>query len=108
MLLQSPNQIAIEAKAVNTLSMLCDGDARIALNSLQMALDYKIATTGHQMALDAKMSTNCHNSNAKNMVTEKDINDGLQRLHCIQYDRTGKYLYVYNMTEQVNTSLFTM
>ena len=61
--------LCIEEKAVTTLAHLCDGDARVALNSLESAIE-------------SARATNC------SIVGVEDVKEGLQRSH-IQYDRAG-------------------
>jgi len=53
-----------------TLAHLCDGDARVALNSLQNAVESARARSGH-------------------MISMEDVKEGLQRSH-VQYDRAGQ------------------
>ncbi|KAK2187700.1 hypothetical protein NP493_156g00004 [Ridgeia piscesae] len=56
-----------------TLAHLCDGDARVALNSLQNAVESARARSGH-------------------MISMEDVKEGLQRSH-VQYDRAGEEHY---------------
>jgi len=62
--------VYIEEKAVKTLAHLCDGDARVALNSLQSVVESARAQSGH-------------------MISMEDVKEGLQRSH-VQYDRAGQ------------------
>lgn len=61
----------IEKDAITGLANLCDGDARCALNSLQMAIQ-------SQRSEEDSMA----------VVTADDIRDILQRTHVL-YDRAG-------------------
>ena len=63
-------QICIEESAIDLLASLCDGDARIALNGLQIALE------------TAQISP-------EQLVTNDAIKECLQRSHYL-YDRAGK------------------
>ncbi|ESO83048.1 hypothetical protein LOTGIDRAFT_236835 [Lottia gigantea] len=69
-------------QALEVLANLCDGDARSALNSLQMALQSQIAE--------------CNNGTNENkdvaIVTVEHVKTSLQRSH-ITYDKTGEEHY---------------
>lgn len=67
----------IEQKALDTIAFLCDGDARIGLNSLQLAVQA-------QMSLQQQRA-----SPQEVLVTEEHIKEGLQRSH-ILYDKAGE------------------
>lgn len=68
-------QIYIQQKALDTISFLCDGDARAGLNSLQLAVQAQLsAAAGRRAVL---------------VVTEEHVKEGLQRSH-ILYDRAGE------------------
>uniref|UniRef100_T1JL37 AAA+ ATPase domain-containing protein n=1 Tax=Strigamia maritima TaxID=126957 RepID=T1JL37_STRMM len=66
--------LCIEKDAVSTLAQFCDGDARIALNSLQLAIQHSQST---------KM---------KKPIQEKDIKEALVKSHTL-YDRAGDEHY---------------
>lgn len=68
----------IEMKAVKTLASLCDGDARTALNGLQMAVH--------------SLRTHQSNSSHSTTIDEKQILEGLQRCNLL-YDRAGDEHY---------------
>ncbi|XP_075682811.1 ATPase WRNIP1 isoform X2 [Rhinoderma darwinii] len=67
--------VYIEAKALTTLAHLCDGDARIGLNGLQLSVQSRLA---------AGPDTQTPGMTIK----EEHIKEGLQRSH-ILYDRAG-------------------
>ncbi|XP_028328070.1 ATPase WRNIP1 isoform X2 [Gouania willdenowi] len=67
-------KIFIEQKALDTIAYLCDGDARVGLNSLQLSVQ-------------AQMSS-CQPNNSTILITEEHIKEGLQRSH-ILYDKAG-------------------
>ncbi|RVE61748.1 hypothetical protein OJAV_G00175690 [Oryzias javanicus] len=76
----SEPQVYIEQKALDTIAFLCDGDARIGLNSLQLAVQA-------QMSLQQQ-----RRSPQEVLVTEEHIKEGLQRSH-ILYDKAGEEHY---------------
>ncbi|XP_075682812.1 ATPase WRNIP1 isoform X3 [Rhinoderma darwinii] len=71
--------VYIEAKALTTLAHLCDGDARIGLNGLQLSVQSRLA---------AGPDTQTPGMTIK----EEHIKEGLQRSH-ILYDRAGEEHY---------------
>lgn len=74
----------IEDKALDTLAHLSDGDARAALNGLQMAVLAQLS--------DRKpggKESGQESAPGRLLVTEKDVKEGLQRSH-ILYDRAGE------------------
>ncbi|XP_028328069.1 ATPase WRNIP1 isoform X1 [Gouania willdenowi] len=71
-------KIFIEQKALDTIAYLCDGDARVGLNSLQLSVQ-------------AQMSS-CQPNNSTILITEEHIKEGLQRSH-ILYDKAGEEHY---------------
>uniref|UniRef100_A0A3P9KLD0 WRN helicase interacting protein 1 n=1 Tax=Oryzias latipes TaxID=8090 RepID=A0A3P9KLD0_ORYLA len=73
---RSEPQVYIEQKALDTIAFLCDGDARIGLNSLQLAVQAQTSLQKQQEVL----------------VTEEHIKEGLQRSH-ILYDKAGEEHY---------------
>ncbi|XP_069112993.1 ATPase WRNIP1-like isoform X4 [Argopecten irradians] len=77
--------VYIEQQALTTLSNLCDGDARAALNSLHMALQSRLCQQGRQ-------SRDFCQSRRQPVVTTADVKEGLQRSHVL-YDRAGEEHY---------------
>ena len=78
---------SIDRKSVQWLADMCDGDARNALNSLQMALQAK--TQEHAT------SEACH-------ISLEDIQDGIKRSHLL-YDKKGDEHY--NIISAVHKSI---
>lgn len=72
--------IFIEQKAVDTIAYLCDGDARTALNSLQLAVQAQVSAN--------KADTSGQAASKEILVKEEHIKEGLQRSH-ILYDKAG-------------------
>lgn len=66
-------RFVIDAESVKWLSEICDGDARIGLNSLQLALQTVVV-------------------NSKTTITLQDIQEGIKKSH-ILYDRKGDQHY---------------
>jgi len=77
--------VYIEEKALNTLAYLCDGDARTALNGLQLAVQARLAV-GKTTALNVTKGGSAEGI----LITEEHVKEGLQRSH-ILYDRAGEY-----------------
>uniref|UniRef100_A0A1A7Y0C6 Werner helicase interacting protein 1 n=1 Tax=Iconisemion striatum TaxID=60296 RepID=A0A1A7Y0C6_9TELE len=73
------SNIFIEQKALDTIAFLCDGDARIGLNSLQLAVQAQVKSTDP-------------NQSPEILVTEEHVKEGLQRSH-ILYDKAGEEHY---------------
>ena len=73
----------VERQALHTLAHLCDGDGRIALNGLQMALQSRVAEFTQQSA--AKSDGECKHSV---VITTDHVKIGLERSH-VPYDKTG-------------------
>lgn len=48
------NRVGVEESSIKWLSEICDGDARIALNSLQLAMESLEAFTDGDMKFDMK------------------------------------------------------
>ena len=91
-------EIFIERYAVTTLANLCDGDARAALNALQMTVQSQSTTqTGSDIVAcnkDSDRSSRDANSDdepirRQHVIKVCNIKEGLQRSH-ILYDRVGK------------------
>ena len=80
----------VDSKALQLLSNLVDGDARAALNGLQMAVEAKGAhsasASGNHSTVGAKLH---QSSQSRCVVTTEDIKEGLQRSHLL-YDKTGR------------------
>uniref|UniRef100_A0A3Q2VB02 WRN helicase interacting protein 1 n=1 Tax=Haplochromis burtoni TaxID=8153 RepID=A0A3Q2VB02_HAPBU len=77
------SHIYIQQKALDTMAYLCDGDARVGLNSLQLAVQAQMSKT-NLLAPDA--------SPQEILVTEEHVKEGLQRSH-ILYDKAGEEHY---------------
>ncbi|KAK3567172.1 hypothetical protein QTP86_011397 [Hemibagrus guttatus] len=75
-------QVCIEQKALDTIAHLCDGDARAALNGLQLSVQACVNKT-----LSAETQTP-----QKTVVQEQHVKEGLQRSH-ILYDKAGEEHY---------------
>lgn len=75
-------KVYIEQKALDTITYLCDGDARTGLNGLQLAVQAQVGLTRPGV-------TGPGGSTQKILVTEEHIKEGLQRSH-ILYDKAGK------------------
>ncbi|XP_022252838.1 ATPase WRNIP1-like [Limulus polyphemus] len=77
----SGSTMCIENKALEMLAAVCDGDARTALNSLQMTVE--------------SASSNCvetNNYDCPHVIKVEHIKEGLQRSHLL-YDRKGDQHY---------------
>jgi len=72
-------RINMEEKAVSFLANMCDGDARTALNKLELAVQSARATYEE-------------NGSTRHVITVEHIKDALQRSHVL-YDRTGDEHY---------------
>uniref|UniRef100_A0A146LMN1 ATPase WRNIP1 n=2 Tax=Lygus hesperus TaxID=30085 RepID=A0A146LMN1_LYGHE len=68
----------VESECIRWLAEMCDGDARIGLNSLQIALE----STANRKTSTGSAPT----------VTLKDIQEGIKRSHML-YDRKGEEHY---------------
>lgn len=77
MLSVSRSQVCIEQKALDTVAYLCDGDARVALNGLQLAVQACVAQVRTASSKPQPIT-----------VREQHIKEGLQRSH-ILYDKAG-------------------
>ncbi|KAF0046892.1 hypothetical protein F2P81_000525 [Scophthalmus maximus] len=76
-------KIYIEQKALDTIAYLCDGDARAALNSLQLAVQAQVS----------RSSLSAQNGPPQEiLVKEAHVKEGLQRSH-ILYDKAGEEHY---------------
>lgn len=72
-------KIFIEQKALDTIAYLCDGDARVGLNSLQLAVQAQLSLA----------QPSGQDGSQEILVKEEHIKEGLQRSH-ILYDKAGK------------------
>ncbi|XP_020602895.1 ATPase WRNIP1-like [Orbicella faveolata] len=109
----SDHLVVIEEKAITTLANLCDGDARIALNGLQLAIQSQVAavkqkTKGHDNELNGPSSLQqngeCNLLDFSSADTQgcdekqivcvnvSHIKEGLQKTHLL-YDRNGEEHY---------------
>ena len=105
--------VVIEEKAITTLANLCDGDARIALNGLQLAIQSQVAAVkqkakGHDIEPNSPSSlqqngecnpldlssTDTPGYDEKQIVSVNvsHIKEGLQKTHLL-YDRNGEEHY---------------
>ncbi|XP_076600354.1 ATPase WRNIP1 [Chaetodon auriga] len=77
-------KIFIEQKALDTIAFLCDGDARVGLNSLQLAVQAQVnLAQSKPLGQDGSQDV---------LVKEEHIKEGLQRSH-ILYDKAGEEHY---------------
>ncbi|ELK38541.1 ATPase WRNIP1 [Myotis davidii] len=83
----SEPSVFIEDKAVDTLAYLSDGDARIGLNGLQLAVLARLSSK----KMFCKKSGQAY-SPSRALITENDVKEGLQKSH-ILYDRAGEEHY---------------
>ncbi|XP_066124621.1 ATPase WRNIP1 [Saccopteryx bilineata] len=83
----SEPSVFIEAKAVDTLAYLSDGDARAGLNGLQLAVLARLSSR----KMFCKKSGQTYSS-SRVLITENDVKEGLQKSH-ILYDRAGEEHY---------------
>ena len=106
----------MEEDAIKTLANLCDGDARIALNGLQLAIQSQVASSKEERKQSDARSRNCNfkdsqNSSKQNgevtdcnddnnectkldtvIISVSHVKEGLQRTHLL-YDRNGEEHY---------------
>ncbi|XP_067308310.1 ATPase WRNIP1 [Pseudorasbora parva] len=81
----SESKVCVEQKALDTVAHLCDGDARAALNGLQLAVQ---ACVVQVRTATSKPDVGPHQI----IVREQHIKEGLQRSH-ILYDKAGEEHY---------------
>ncbi|XP_050978938.1 ATPase WRNIP1 [Labeo rohita] len=81
----SESQVFIEQKALDTVAHLCDGDARAALNGLQLAVQACVVQV-HVASSEPDAGPR------RIIVREQHIKEGLQRSH-ILYDKAGEEHY---------------
>lgn len=91
--------VYIHDRALEVLASLVDGDARAALNGLQMAVEAKngnfiqTGSTRQQSVSSLTQDTGLKSkSKGTQMITINDIKEGLQRSHVL-YDKTGDFFY---------------
>lgn len=94
--------VFVERNAITTLANLCDGDARIALNSLQMAVQSRLSRRQGKSDSSGENLDSSSDSEIPEkeksvdkgvilIVRTKHIEEGLKRSHVL-YDRTGKVI----------------
>lgn len=94
----STTQVVVQKDAIIALANFCDGDARAALNGLQLAVQSQIAKAqqnvskqSNGLACDAeKEDTELHKDHVT--VNVSHIKEGLQRTHLL-YDKKGEEHY---------------
>ena len=115
--------VVIQENAITTLANLCDGDARIALNGLQLAIQSQVAavkqkTKGHNNETNSPSSLqqngectlldlsspDAQGFDEKQIVyvNVSHIKEGLQKTHLL-YDRNGEEHY--NIISALHKSL---
>ncbi|XP_074507549.1 ATPase WRNIP1 [Sebastes fasciatus] len=77
-------KIVIEQKALDTIAYLCDGDARVGLNGLQLAVQARMNST--------RPDPSGRDGSQEILVKEDHVKEGLQRSH-ILYDKAGEEHY---------------
>ncbi|XP_037644452.1 ATPase WRNIP1 [Sebastes umbrosus] len=77
-------KIFIEQKALDTIAYLCDGDARVGLNGLQLAVQARMNST--------RPDPSGRDGSQEILVKEDHVKEGLQRSH-ILYDKAGEEHY---------------
>lgn len=92
-------EVVVERDAITTLSNLCDGDARVALNGLQLAVQSRIAMSKQSHSIHAASKENSHleketteNDKTPIRVNVAHVKEGLQRTHLL-YDKKGDEHY---------------
>ena len=78
------NKVWIEKKAIETLSHLCDGDARVALNGLQMTIQSQTSKTNQSGQV---LHSNLH-TQPRNIKTFKQ--DGTGKVHMLPEESSDK------------------
>lgn len=87
-------KIFIDQKALDTLAYLCDGDARVGLNSLQLAVQAQVNL--------ARTACSGQDDSQDILIKEEHVKEGLQRSH-ILYDKAGKSQCTYVVAHYVST-----
>lgn len=106
----SDYHVVVEDDAIKALANLCDGDARIALNGLQLAIQSQVAAAKHSTKSSLSLQQNGECSQNGKLTSDSDIDaqecdgkdtvhisvshikEGLQRTHLL-YDRNGEEHY---------------
>ncbi|KAL4234389.1 Werner helicase interacting protein 1 [Mactra antiquata] len=100
---QSQEQrVCIESTALDYLSAVCDGDARAALNGLQMTIQSAVSQSKQS---NKSCDNTSHDTDEKNdcvVITRDHVKEGLQRSH-VAYDKTGEEHY--NMISALHKSM---
>lgn len=115
--------VVIEEEAITTLANLCDGDARIALNGLQLAIQSQVAAVKQKTKRNSnelngmsylgengecpqteQVASGTQWQNEKQIVciNVSHIKEGLQKTHLL-YDRNGEEHY--NMISALHKSI---
>jgi len=81
---QESKSVSIHTDALDTLSKLCDGDGRSALNGLQLAIQTKKLLANETDLEEGTIRT----TGQSLCISVKDIKESLQRTHLL-YDRAG-------------------
>ena len=88
-------QVLVEPEALTSLAQLCDGDARSALNALQIAVQAKQPNTSSvQLAVVTPSVSNTQEqgSSSTAVVTVQDAMECICRTHLL-YDNAGEEHY---------------
>lgn len=111
-LLGSDSLVVVEEEAIATLANLCDGDARIALNGLQLAIQSQVAAVkqktkrnanelngssplqqnGEYYHKEKEADAEGHDEKQIVYINVSHIKQGLQKTHLL-YDRNGEEHY---------------
>ena len=105
MICSTEQLVMVEEAAIQALADLCDGDARVALNGLQLAIQSQVAVAAQTKQMlkttpDMKGITNrelpSHDNRENDISTVRvnvdHIKKGLQRTHLL-YDKKGEEHY---------------
>lgn len=97
--------VVIEENAIKTLANLCDGDARIALNGLQLAIQSQVAAVKQKPKKQDTFYPSSQQNPSPNIdadphgddeelvyINVSHIKEGLQKTHLL-YDRNGEEHY---------------
>jgi putative ATPase len=91
--------VYVDPEALDVLAHLVDGDARAALNSLQMVVEAKghnpsATVKGHNSSPDGGNADGGNGGSQKTqtrIVTSDDVKESLQRSHVL-YDKAGVFM----------------
>ena len=86
---QDSKTIWIENLALEILSKLCDGDARIALNGLQMTIQSQVAKSSQSQSGLQNKAIHGDKDKADVIIRSENVKQALQKSH-IAYDKTGE------------------